>query len=114
MTLLATLIVLGVLIGNKNKRALKMIENLKSKLMWSSILRSILQGYFISIYQQMEFWNRAILRASDKHVKYQAQIQIYFTLVLAVAFPIFTTVWLLKNKKKLVDEKFAMSYGSLY
>ena len=38
----------------------------------------------------------------------------YTSLVIAVVFPIFCTVFLFKNKEKLLEENFKAKYGTLY
>ena len=38
----------------------------------------------------------------------------YTSLVIAVAFPIFCTIFLFKNKDELLEEDFKAKYGSLY
>jgi len=76
--------------------------------MWSSVLRSIMQGYFLSTYSQLELWNVQKFHTS------QNLIQIYFSIFLAFTFPILVTKILMKNKNKLEDKSFFTKYGSLY
>ena len=97
VSIIAIFVILGVLFAlaylfRKSEKVIKKIEELKAKLMWSSVLRSAMQGYFISTFSQLNNWNKRKFN-TDKNA-----IQVYFSIALAFAFPVLVTVILVKNK----------------
>ena len=85
---------------------------LKAKLMWSSILRAIMQSYYLQLFVQFTFIDSVMF-----HKKELSPLQMVYACVLIIllmVFPIIANNFLKNRKDRLLDEDYIASYGTLF
>ena len=96
-------VILLVLAAKKLKRFEKPMQKIKHKLMWSSVFQSMIQTFLPT----------CILVFTQWHKKDQNFTE-YVQCVILAGLPIFFYFFLRTHKDLLDDEKFTLSYGTMY
>lgn len=107
------LILVAVLMGYCAKKCPGMadfIESLKAKLMWSSVFRSVIQGYFLMVLVALQ-----ALHDFDSSTSSKAELAFEVVKVAALfLFPFGAFAIIHRNQAELDRKKFKASYGTLY
>ena len=78
---------------------------LRNKLIWSSVIRSILQSYFKFCFMSFTFVD--VNRETNLLTSY---LKICFLLLVPIGF----TIFLFRNKAHLSEQQYLTKYGTLY
>ena len=89
------------------------VKKIKEKLLWSSVLRSFMQCYFLQTYTNLDRLDKLIDHTYIVEGRL-VYVVMTLTILIMIAFPIFTTIFLIKKKDVLLEEYNIRRFGTLY
>ena len=107
---ISLIIILSVLqiLTRRFEKVQAFVIKIKRKLMWSSVLRSLMQGYFaMSLLHLTKFSKHPTEFSLESS-------QSFLTFLVVLVFPVLITRYFKRNKDSLQDKIFKESYGSVY
>ena len=88
-----------------------LVNKILSKLMFNSVLRSLMQTYLLTCISTLT----SLLNVNLTHTQGKVDFAIAICItIFAISFPIFTVKFLRRNKDKLREPAFKSKYDSIY
>ena len=88
-----------------------LVNKILSKLMFNSVLRSLMQTYLLTCISTLT----SLLNVNLTHTQGKVDFAIAICIIIfAISFPIFTVKFLRRNKDKLSEPAFKSKYDSIY
>ena len=109
IVLILIILAVGYVFKN-NEKANATIKSVRRKFMWSSVFRSIIQGYLIAILMTFNQLNE--LNISSEQI--MTTVVLIIKTILLVCFPVFVISYLLLRRGRIRNKRFIEKFGTLF